>query len=81
MNIFINNVTFLQRIQDIGCTDVELPQKSYRQAKILSVGPMGGENSFIILLFLMLTTPSRCLLCLMRDLLGIISFLYQTHTK
>lgn len=46
MDISIDNAIFLQRIQDNGCTDVELPKKRYRQAKILSVGPTGAERFF-----------------------------------
>ena len=43
MSICMENEIFLNRIQDVGCKESELPKKRYRMAKILSVGPEGNQ--------------------------------------
>ena len=46
IDIRIADDDWLAKIQDNGCAEKDLPAKRYKLAKILSVGPKGGEQTY-----------------------------------
>ena len=46
MDVILEDSVRNERIQDVGCKEVELPKRRYRLAKILSVGPAGNEKYY-----------------------------------
>ena len=46
LNIRVNDDVWNKHLQDCGCEEKDLPAKRYKKAKILSVGPKGGDQTF-----------------------------------
>ena len=46
MYIKVDDEVWENCIQDAGCSEKDLPEKRYKKAKILSLGPKDGEQLF-----------------------------------